>query len=372
MTFTDSCERFNHSSITATFRSHMQRVLIKDFTLPQLEGWVKSLDEQPFRARQLFRHLYVRHVNSWEECSDLSKSLRSRLESGAILNALELAEKRQDADGTSKYLFALQDGQHIESVLIPDPPRYTLCVSSQVGCALGCTFCRTGALRFQRNLQVAEIVDQVCRVQRDLAPEVRISNLVFMGMGEPLANYAAVVQAIAILLDPNGLAFSHRRITLSTVGLIPQLQRLGEELPVNLAISLHAAEDRIRDQLMPINRTYPLRELMAACRSYLLPARKRITFEYLLLEGVNDSLAQARKLVKLLHGTRAKVNLIPFNEYPDSVYRKPSEEQILAFQEVLTAAHLTATIRRSRGSGISAACGQLAAQQDKAATAAVD
>jgi len=341
----------------------MQPVFIKKFTLPELESWVESIGERRFRARQLFRHIYARRVRSWEECSDLSKMFRVQLEFGAQINALKLLETREAADGTRKYLFELHDGHCIESVLIPDPPRQTLCLSSQVGCAMGCTFCVTGALGFKRNLNVAEIVDQICQVQRD---QPRLTNLVFMGMGEPLANYEAVSRAIQIMLDPNGMAFSHRRITLSTAGLVPQLRRLGQTSPVNLAISLHAADDELRSQLMPINRKYQLAELMAACREYPLPPRKRITFEYILLEGINDCPAHARKLVSRLNGVRAKVNLIPFNPHPQIPYRQPSEERALRFQEILQKAQLNALIRQSRGSDIGAACGQLAAQYSPA------
>lgn len=339
----------------------MQKVFIKNFTLPEMETWVESIGERRFRARQLFKHIYARRVSSWEECSDLSKPFRMQLEFGSRLDSLLLLEKQEASDGTTKYLFQLHDGARIESVLIPDPPRYTLCVSSQVGCALGCKFCLTGKMGLKRNLNAAEIVDQVCAVEKDLGSKARVSNLVFMGMGEPLANYDAVARAVKILIDPNGMAYSHRRLTLSTAGLIPQLYRLGEESPVNLAISLHAPDDDLRSELMPINRTYPLGQLMAACRDYPLPPRKRITFEYILLEDVNDSTKQARALIKLLNGVKAKVNLIPFNPHKGSEFRRPSEERTLAFQEVLQKAQLTALIRQSRGDDISAACGQLAA-----------
>ncbi len=339
--------------------------LIKGFTLEQLEDWVEGVGERRFRARQLYRHLYVRRIRSWEECSDLSKSFRAQLEFGTTLDAVVLEDRRVSSDGTAKYRFRLGDGRRIESVLIPDPPRHTLCLSSQVGCTLSCRFCLTGAMGFERNLSAAEIVDQVCRIQRDAGSRLRISNLVFMGMGEPLANYEAVLRAVHILCDPNGMAFSHRRITVSTAGLIPQMKRLGQESPVNLAVSLHAPEDRLRSDLMPINRTFPLAELMDACRRYPLAPRKRITFEYLLLEGVNDKPEHARSLVKLLQGVRAKVNLIPFNPYPGSEFRRPSDERVLAFQEILTEAQLTAFIRRSRGAEIGAACGQLAVPPTK-------
>ncbi len=336
-----------------------ERVYVKNLTLPEMEQWVESLGERRFRARQLFRHVYLRRVSSWDECSDLSRMFKVQLEYGASLNALSSVETLEASDGTKKYVFELHDGHLIESVLIPDPPRRTLCISSQVGCALGCKFCLTGAGGLKRNLNTAEIVDQVCQVQKALGNQDRITNIVLMGMGEPLANYDSVLRAMQIMTDPNGLAFSHRRITLSTAGLAPQLYRLGKESPVNLAISLHAPEDKLRDELMPINRTYPLSELMAACREYPLAPRKRITFEYVLLDGVNDGTAQARALVRLLNGVRAKINLIPFNPHPGSRFRRPSEERMLAFQEVLQKAQLTAIIRQSRGADIGAACGQL-------------
>jgi 23S rRNA (adenine2503-C2)-methyltransferase len=342
----------------------MDKIYVKNFTLPEMENWVESIGERRFRARQLFCHIYARRIRSWNECSDLGKMFRAQLEFGTHLDAMVLKEKQEASDGTKKYLFELHDGHHIESVLIPDPPRNTLCISSQVGCALGCKFCLTGAMGLKRNLTSAEIVDQVCQVQHEAGSQQPITNIVFMGMGEPLANYDALARSLKILMDPGGLAFSHRRITVSTAGLTPQLRLLGKESPVNLAISLHAADDAIRDEVMPINRTYPLAELMAACREYPIAPRKRISFEYILIEGVNDHPGQARKLIKLLHGIRAKINLIPFNPFMSSSYRQPTEERVLAFQEVLRKTHITATIRKSRGADISAACGQLAAKYE--------
>lgn len=339
----------------------MDRIHIQNYTLSELESWVETLGERRFRARQVFRNVYGRRITDWGECSDLSKMFRVQLEHGAHLHALELRNVRESGDSTRKYLFQLSDGLQVETVLIPDSPRHTLCLSSQVGCALGCKFCLTGTLGLKRNLSTAEIVDQVCRVQEDLGAARRITNLVFMGMGEPLANADAVLRAIHILTDPLGLAFSHRRITLSTAGLVPQMARLGSETPVNLAVSLHAAEDGLRSELMPINRVYPLDLLIQACRDFPTPPRKRITFEYILLDGVNDSPRHARDLVRLLHGIRAKVNLMPFNPYPGSEFGRPSEKVVLAFQEVLHAAQLTAIIRESRGADIGAACGQLVA-----------
>ncbi len=341
----------------------MDRIYIKDYPLAELERWVESIGERRFRARQVFLHVYVHRIRSWDECSDLSKMFRTQLEFGTHLDALKPVEKKQADDGTVKYLFQLADGHRIESVLIPDPPRSTLCVSSQVGCALGCRFCVTGTMGLKRNLRTAEIVDQLCQVQRDLGRKTNITNIVFMGMGEPLANLDAVLRALNILLDSKGPGFSHRRITVSTAGLVPALDRLGQASPVNLAISLHAPNDQLRSRLMPVNRRHPLPELMAACRRYPIPPRKRITFEYILLRDVNDDIRQARELVRLLNGIRCKVNLIPFNEHPDLPDRRPSQERIAAFQQVLKNANMTATIRHSRGAEIAAACGQLATRR---------
>lgn len=343
----------------------MKPFFIKNLTREQLEAWVTTLGEKPFRARQLYRQLYARNVFSFDQCTDLSRAFCARLESEACLNALEVLRVDEARDGTRKYLFRLHDGHFIESVLIPDPPRCTLCVSSQAGCALGCKFCLTGSSGLKRNLETAEIVDQVCHALRDPQFGEKVNSLVFMGMGEPLANYDEVLRALRIITDPDGMMFSHRRVTLSTAGLVPQMKRLGKETAVNLAISIHAPNDALRNELMPVNRTYPLSELMRACRDYPLQARKRITFEYILLEGVNDSPAQAKELVRLLSGVRAKINLIAFNPHPGSIYRTPAEEKILAFQDVLRKANLTAIIRKSRGSEISAACGQLAAKERK-------
>lgn len=339
----------------------METIFIQNYTLPDLERWVESIGERRFRARQVFRNIYGRHIRGWDECSDLSKMFRLQLEYGAHLHAISLRESTEAADGTRKFLFELSDGLCIESVLIPDAPRHTLCLSSQVGCALGCKFCLTGTLGLRRNLTSAEIVDQVCRVQEQVGGTHRITNLVFMGMGEPLANFDAVVRAIHIMTDPLGLAFSHRRITLSTAGLVPAMSRLASQTPVNLAVSLHAPEDRLRSELMPINRTYPLEQLIRACREYPIPPRKRITFEYILLEGVNDSPGHARELVRLLGALRCKVNLMPFNPHEGSPFGRPSEESVLAFQEVLHKARMTVIIRESRGAEIGAACGQLVA-----------
>jgi 23S rRNA (adenine2503-C2)-methyltransferase len=264
-----------------------------------------------------------------------------------------------DADGTRKLLCRLHDGEKIESVLINGEDRLTLCISSQVGCAFGCRFCLTGRKGYRRNLTSGEIVDQICAACLELEPQERLTNLVFMGMGEPLANLEQVLKALEIITSEQGLHFSTRRVTLSTVGLIPEMLKLSRLFPIKLAVSLHAADDETRSGIMPINKRYPLEELLEACRKMDLPRRNRITFEYLLLGGVNDSPEAARKLAKLLTGLRAKINLIPFNEYPGATFKTPLSSRVEEFQKILLDYHFTATVRQSRGAGIMAACGQL-------------
>jgi 23S rRNA (adenine2503-C2)-methyltransferase len=259
-----------------------------------------------------------------------------------------------------KFLFGLRDGEGIETVLIPEAHRLTLCISTQAGCGLGCAFCATATLGLKRNLTAAEIVEQVLEAGRTLGDERRVTHVVLMGMGEPLANYAQVVRALEILTDGDwGIGISPRRVTLSTVGLVPQIHMLMEETRVNLAISLHAATDEIRGRLMPVNRKYPLKELLDCCRALPLPRRKRITFEYVLLRGINDADNDARQLALLLHGIPSKVNVIPFNPHPGSEFSRPTEQEIARFQTVLRDAGLQINIRRPRGDDIQAACGQL-------------
>ena len=334
-------------------------VPLKDFTPADLELWIQEAGQPAYRARQLLKWIYAQNVEDFQEMTDVSKDFRGWLEQHARLPCLMLEEVLTDEDGTRKLLFRLQDGEYIEGVLIAEGQRLTLCVSSQVGCAFGCRFCLTGQAGYSRDLTAGEIVDQICAARRELGPDERISNLVFMGMGEPLANFEQVVKGLEIIIADNGLNFSTRKITLSTVGLIPEMHRLSRLFPIKLAVSLHAADNETRSRIMPINRRYPLEELMEACRQLELPRRQRITFEYLLLGGVNDSAADARKLVKLLRGLRAKINLIPFNEYPGAAFNRPSPTRIAEFQEILQEKHYTATIRQSRGAGIMAACGQL-------------
>ncbi|KAB2829408.1 MAG: 23S rRNA (adenine(2503)-C(2))-methyltransferase RlmN, partial [Candidatus Dadabacteria bacterium] len=302
--------------------------------------------------RQLIHWIYERKVLSIREITEFSKDLRERLGAVAFISNLSLLNRQTATDGTEKFLFGLEDGESIESVLIPDEDRRTLCISSQVGCAMDCRFCLTGALRLRRNLRAHEIVDQVIAAGRLLGSE-RITNIVFMGMGEPLANFENVVEAI--LRITGFLKFSPRRITLSTAGLVPGILELPKRAPlVNLAVSLNAATDPVRDLLMPVNRTYPIRTLLDACRRYPVPPRRRITFEYVLLKGINDTPEDASRLVVLLRGIPAKVNLIPFNPYPGTAFERP-------VQDVLLAGGLTALIRKSKGGDIGAACGQLRA-----------
>jgi 23S rRNA (adenine2503-C2)-methyltransferase len=334
------------------------RPALMDLDLAGLRAAFEARGIPAFRATQVYRWLYARRAASFEEMTDLSKPFRAELEREWDLHVL--AERRTEIsrDGTQKWLFALRDGGLIETVLIPEAKRNTVCVSTQVGCAMACSFCLTGTEGFTRNLTMAEILDQICLVaiaRRDLA----ISNVVLMGMGEPLLNYDPVVRAIRVMNDPNGLCLSSRRITLSTVGVLPKLRRLLADVNVSIAISLHAATDAVRDQLVPLNRKYPVAELIAACRELPLPARRRITFEYTLIDGVNDSVEEADRVARLLRGIPAKVNLIPLNENPGIPYRRPPEVRIAAFHERLRARGVHAVRRATRGEDISAACGQL-------------
>ena len=294
--------------------------------------------------------------------TNLSKDFRQELEKIASISNLEPEVIEASADGTKKYLFRLADGNAIESVLIPDEDRTTLCISSQVGCAMGCEFCLTGTFKLTRNLTTAEIVNQVCAVKR-LEP---VRNIVFMGMGEPLANLKNVIGALKILTDPDGFQFSTRKVTVSTAGLVPEMAELGAAVTVNLAVSLNATTDEVRDRIMPINRRYPLKALLAACKAFPLPSRRWITMEYVMIRGVNDSLDDARRLVRLISNIPSKVNLIPFNEHDGCAFQTPNQDTIDRFHKFLLDKHVTVITRSSRGSDISAACGQLKGRLDKA------
>jgi len=349
---------------------------IKALTPDELSDWLRTHDEPGYRAKQILQWIFHKGAASFEEMSDLSKRLRALLADSFSILRPEVVRLARSADGTSKFLLALEDGSHIESVLIPAErsERLTLCISSQVGCGMGCAFCATATLGLKRNLRSFEIVDQVLEARRALASGAAgdpqhptITNIVFMGMGEPLHNYDAVVQAIGVLGAEWGVGFSPRRITVSTVGLVPQMKRLLEDTRVNLAVSLSAADDEVRGRLMPVNRKYPLAALAAACRALPLPRRKRITFEYVMLRGRNDSLEDARRLGILLRGIPSKVNLIPFNPFPHSGFAPTARPAIEAFREALLRQGIHATVRESRGRDIQAACGQLAAAELPAA-----
>ncbi len=335
---------------------------------------IKSLSEEhlmqrlgqygiaPYRAGQILRWIYQRGAYSFSEMTDISKDLRRFLAERLAISRLETEQIQTSNDGSRKYLFRLDDGQHIESVLIPETGHWTLCISSQVGCGMGCKFCLTGRGGLERNLETSEIINQICAVRDDLQEPSSLTNIVFMGMGEPLANYNSVVQAIRIITDNNGLQFSGRRVTLSTAGLAPRIDDLGPDVKVNLAVSLNATDNDTRNKLMPINRTYPIEMLLSACRRFPLPSRRTIMFEYVLIAGVNDTPGDAERLAKLLRPLRAKINLIPFNPYEGTEYRRPEEDAILTFQKVLLDRHYTVIIRYSKGCDIGAACGQLRAR----------
>lgn len=335
---------------------------IKELSKVQLVAWLKDQGLEPYRTAQILKWIYLRQADTFEEMTDLGKELRMLLSRRFTINRLAKVNIETSQDGSSKYLFKLEDGKHVESVLIPEKDYYTLCISSQVGCAQGCRFCLTARGGFVRNLSRGEIIAQVRDIAKHLEQAKRLSNIVLMGMGEPLANYHNVIAAVQSLTDSDtGLGFSSRRVTISTAGLVPKLAALGRESTANLAISLNATDNSTRDLLMPINRKYPIERLLEACARYPLMPRRRITFEYVLIKGINDSEQDARRLAGLLRPIRAKINLIPFNAYEGCEFERPEEAAIDSFKEILTRNHYTVIIRHSKGQDISAACGQLSA-----------
>jgi len=368
---------------------------LKNLPLPALEQFLKGQGKERFRALQVFKWIYQQDADSFEEMTNISKNLRKELAETAFISNLEPEAVEEGSDGTRKYLFNLGDGNAVESVLIPIEGRNTLCLSSQVGCAMACEFCLTGTYRLTRNLTTAEIVNQIMAVKRDLIRNppamqagggqllendddsddsddnslespANIRNIVLMGMGEPLNNLDNVIPAIQIMLDGNGLQLSNRRITVSTCGLVPEMARLGREIPnVNLAVSLNATTDELRNRIMPVNRSYPLKALMQACREFPLPGRRKITFEYVMLGGINDSLEDAKRLLRLTSDIPNKVNLIPFNEHEGCGFKAPTRAAIDAFHKYLIDRHVTVITRDSRGGDISAACGQLKGRLEK-------
>ena len=338
----------------------MHKTLLLDFTQTELQQWVRDSGEPPYRARQLLDWLYKKYAIRVEELSNLPTAWRERLERLAELTPFTASSTQRSQDGTQKTLFQLHDGLSIESVRIVMKEHFTLCISTQAGCAVDCDFCLTGKQGFTRNLTSGEILGQILAAQRGLNAGERISNIVLMGMGEPLLNYANTVKAIRMMLAEEGLNFSNRKITLSTAGIIPGIQRLGQEdFSINLAISLNAPTDEIRSRIMPINQTYSLGALLDACRAFPLSERRRITFEYILLDGINDAPDHARALARILRGIRCKLNLIPYNASPDSPYLPSSETRTLTFQSILSQHDYSVFIRASKGRDISAACGQL-------------
>ncbi len=340
---------------------------ILDFTRDDLAVWLEGQGIRSFRAGQIFKWIYIRQVDTFEQMTDLSKELRKTLGDYFYIERLFLDDKQISVDTTEKFLHRLADGQHIESVLIPEKDHFTLCVSSQVGCAQDCQFCLTAKGGFIRNLNISEMIAQIrdaryYLIQKDLNP-LKLTNIVFMGMGEPLVNYKNLVKALEIITDSDyGLKFSPRRVTVSTCGIVPKITQLGLDTSVNLAVSLNATTDKARSSLMPINKKYPLSQLLEACRTFTMKPRNKITFEYILMKGVNDTKADAQRLVKLLAPIKAKVNLIPFNEHEKSKFKRPSKIEISDFLQILLDQNLTAITRKSKGDDISAACGQLKAK----------
>jgi len=347
----------------------MQNLL--DLDGASLTAWFAEQGEKPFRAKQVLRWIHRSGGADFDAMTDIAKSLREKLKVRAVVQPPAVVSDKLSDDGTRKFLIDVGNGNAVETVFIPEDDRGTLCISTQAGCALDCAFCSTGKQGFNRNLTVAEIIGQLWQANHALGAvhgdERIISNVVLMGMGEPLANFENSVAALKLMLDDNAYGLSRRRVTVSTSGLVPVMDRLGDECPVALAVSLHAPNDKLRDQIVPINQKYPLKELMAACRRYLDKApRDFITFEYIMLDGINDSDAHARELLALVKTVHCKFNLIPFNPFPGSPFKRSSAERVRRFADILIAAGIVTTTRKTRGDDIDAACGQLAGQvQDK-------
>lgn len=344
------------------------KIDLKNFTEESLVEYVEGIGQSRFRAKQIMGWLYRPNIKKFSEMTDLAKVFRAHLEENAYISSFDDPIIEKASDGCVKFGFRLFDGHILESVLIPEPDRNTLCISSQVGCAMGCTFCLTGTMGFIRNLTVAEIVNQVCAARDYLLNEPleslvgpdRITNVVYMGMGEPLNNLENVLDSLAILINHKGLDVAARKITVSTCGIVPKLKELGDNSTVNLAVSLHAITDSVRNSIMPVNKRYNIDELLEACRTYPMQKRKRIMFEYTLLKGINDSDMDARMLAVKLKDIPCKINLLSYNECSALPYKSPDKKRIIAFQKILLDAHHTVFIRSSRGTDISAACGQLA------------
>ena len=342
-------------------------VNLLDFDADGLTAWFAEQGEKPFRARQVLRWMHRSGVADFDAMTDIAKSLREKLKARAVVAPPTVVSDKLSDDGTRKFLIDVGNGNAVETVFIPEDDRGTLCISTQAGCALDCAFCSTGKQGFNRNLTVAEIIGQLWRANNALGAvhgdERVISNVVMMGMGEPLANFENTVAALKLMLDDNAYGLSRRRVTVSTSGLVPVMDRLREECPVALAVSLHAPNDKLRDELVPINQKYPLKELMAACQRYLEKApRDFITFEYTMIDGINDSEGHARELLALVRNVPCKFNLIPFNPFPGSPFKRSPSDRVRRFADILMQAGIVTTTRKTRGDDIDAACGQLAGQ----------
>ncbi len=336
---------------------------IKDLSFSKLQELLATWGVEGYRFIQIIKWLYQKDISQFEEMSNLAKVLRDQLNEHFYIEKWQPHLEQKSSDGTRKFLFKLKDGNTIESVLIPKDDRNTLCISTQVGCAMGCSFCLTSTLGLMRNLSLFEITEQVAAVARTIAPE-KITNIVYMGMGEPFHNYDNVLASLQILNDHNAFVIGKRRITVSTSGLVPQIKQFAKDSDVKLAVSLTATTNEIRDHVIPVNKKYPIQELLQACQEYSKITGHAVTFEYTLLENVNDSLEDAKRLAKLLKNIPAKVNLIPFNEFPESSFKRSSDERMFAMQDVLYHAGIQTNIRFSRGTDILGACGQLKAAQE--------
>lgn len=333
-------------------------------TLEEIEVFIARLGKERYRAKQIMKWIHRSGVTTFDEMTNLSKPFREKISTLARITLPRIEEIQESRDGTKKVLFRLEDGCFIESVLIRERNHWTQCISTQVGCAMGCRFCLTGRYGLRRNLLPAEIVGQVTALRFNIPEGPDIKNIVMMGMGEPLANYENVLTAIGIITADNGPAFSKRKITVSTCGITSMIRRLGEDAAVNLAVSLNAPDDRRRTYLMPVNRKFPLKELIDACRNYPMPRRRMITFEYILMDGVNDSEQDAKALASLVREVHCKFNLIPFNEFQGSEFKRPSDKKVRTFHDILVQEHYTTMTRPSKGDDILAACGQLSGQKE--------
>jgi 23S rRNA (adenine2503-C2)-methyltransferase len=336
---------------------------ITDLTEEQLKAWTAEVGEKPFRAKQLFQWLYLHQAKTLDEMQNIPKSYKNKLENAFTIERAPIINQVSASDGTVKFLQEMQDGSQIESVLMRHGDHNTVCISTQVGCAMGCKFCLTARMGFKRNLTAGEIVDQVLNAQSLLPEGEKVRNIVYMGMGEPFHNYQNTIRSLTILLNPAGLNFSSRRVTVSTCGILEGIEKFAQEpVKANLAISLNGVTQESRAKLMPISRRYSLEKLIEACRNFPMESRQRITFEYILMRDLTDSIESAKALVKLMHGIKSKINLIPYNENPILDFKSPTMEQVKVFQKYLLDHGVIATLRISKGQGISAACGQLATE----------